>query len=269
MRWRCWTRSRCSARAAASARRRRAPLFSPSSASRPEVGLSSSPIMLSKVLLPEPDGPMSATNSPRRAPGRRAAPRPRRAARHCRPCHTLKDVRRVSHGSPPPDRVAPPAAPDGGRRHAGHRREQHRRDEQRRLEDQREQLGAVGVACPRTPQRQRPRAQRRAHQCAQQPQRPCSRKHPQNLPARAPIARGCRSHGSDYGNHQHAGDAEGDGQPHQQPDGTVLDRLCERIMVKNCALVAIQLSAFTGASRAIASRSSPPRRCPPPSPPCW
>src|SRR5690349_22270207 len=39
---------------------------SPSMNSRPLVGRSSRPTMLSSVLLPEPDGPIRATNSPRR-----------------------------------------------------------------------------------------------------------------------------------------------------------------------------------------------------------
>ena len=40
-----------------------APVVYPATSSVPEVGRSSRPMLLSSVLLPEPDGPLSATNS--------------------------------------------------------------------------------------------------------------------------------------------------------------------------------------------------------------
>jgi hypothetical protein len=65
MRWKVWKMKPSSRlRTFASWRSRNDRTSRPLSATRPLDGASSSPMMFSSVLLPEPDGPMMETNSP-------------------------------------------------------------------------------------------------------------------------------------------------------------------------------------------------------------
>ena len=206
--------------------------------------------MLSSVLLPEPDGPMSARI-------RRCSSVEVDAVQDLRLVR-LADIvgladflqrRTVSHGSPPRGRVGRRArlarkrraVPSGSRARAA--------AEQRRLQDQREQL-AFRPACARLamPEHQgrRCRASTPTIEPGEAEQAALQQEDAQDLAARG-------AHGPqdadllrllDHGDDQHAAMPKATDRPTKRR--IACWRFCACTAVKNCALVVIQLSASTG-----------------------
>ena len=182
----------------------RAGLLAARSSSRPAVGRSSRPMMLSSVLLPEPDGPdQRAELAALRARGRcRAAPRSRPACRRCRTC-ARRRARRTSRSARQPriattgsSRAARSAGATAASTPVSVAPAAARPTNSVGSSDQREQRRAVGVARQRVPEQQR--QPRRAPSRAASRRSPSSaaleQEHPQDLRrARCPSRAGCRS----------------------------------------------------------------------------
>ena len=221
-------------------------------------------MMLSSVLLPDPEGPISAQNS--RAPARdrcRAAPRPRSACRGCSSCESLRGADRLSHGSPPPGPCASRAA--RGRRPQPARSASRAALRRRRASDRGRGKSGVpsGLRTSFAPQHDRGRAERAAGERAESPSAaPCSRNTRRIWPREAPIARRMPI-SFDFCTTETISTAA-------MPNATarptkkriaVLATICALIARKSCALVLIQLSASTPVPARIAARCPRRRRC--------